>query len=91
MDRRPEDDGVDTGHDSVGMVEGAVVVLAEPGVFEDMGLGKRISVEEEEMAERLLGFEDEVCGFKWGCGDSESEGHVDSRRIDGAFIPILLW
>ena len=72
-------------------MEGAVVVFAEPRVFKDVGLGERISVEKEEMAEGLLGFEDEVREFKGGCGNSGSEGHDDSRRIDRAFIPIFLW
>ena len=73
------------------MMEGAVVVFAEPGMFEDMGLGERVSVEEEEMTEGLLGLEGEVCGFKGGCGDSGGKGHDDNRRIDRAFIPIFLW
>ena len=72
-------------------MEGTVAVFAEPRVFEGMGLGERVSVEEEEMTEGLLGFEDEVCGFKRGCGSSGGEGHDDSRRIDRAFIPIFLW
>ena len=72
-------------------MKGAVVVFAEPGVFEDVGLGECVSVKEEEMAEGLSGLEGEVRGFKGCCGDSGSEGHYDSRRIDRAFIPILLW
>ena len=72
-------------------MEGTVVVFAEPRVFKDVGLGERVSVEEEEMAERLLGLEGEACGFKGCCGNSGSEGHDDSWRIDRAFIPIFLW
>ena len=72
-------------------MEGTVIVFAEPRVLEGMGLGERVSVEEEEMTKGLLGFEGEVCGFKGGCGDSGGEGHDDSRRIDRAFIPIFLW
>ena len=72
-------------------MKGAVAVFTEPRVFEDMGLGERVSVEEEEMAEGLLGFEGEVREFKGGCGNSGDEGHDDSRRIDRAFIPIFLW
>ena len=73
------------------MVKGTVVVFVEPGVFENVGLGERIPVEEEEMTEGLLGLKGEVRGFKGCCGDSGDEGHNDSRRIDRAFIPILLW
>ena len=72
-------------------MEGTVVVFAEPGVLEDMGLGKRVPIEEEEMTKGLFGFEGEVCDFKGGSGNSGSEGHDDSRRIDRAFIPIFLW
>ena len=60
------------------MMKGAVIVLAEPGVFEDVGLGERVPVEEEEMTEGLLGFEGEVRGFEGRCRDSGSEGHDDS-------------
>ena len=73
------------------MVEGTVVVFAEPGVFENVGLGERVPVEKEEMTEGLLRFKSEVCDFKGGRGGSGDEGHRDSRRIDRAFIPILLW
>ena len=73
------------------MVEGTVAVFAEPRVFEDMGLGKCVPVEEEEMTKGLLGFEGEVCDLEGGSGDSGSEGHNDKRRIDRAFIPIFLW
>ena len=73
------------------MMEGTVIVFAEPRVFEDMGLGERVSVEEEEMMEGLLGFEGEVCGLKGGGRNSGGEGHDDSWRIDRAFIPIFLW
>ena len=72
-------------------MEGTVIVFAEPRVFEDMGLRERVSVEEEEMTEGLVGLEGEVCGLKGGCGKSGGEGHDDSRRIDRAFIPIFLW
>ena len=71
-------------------MEGTVTVFAEPRVFKDMGLGERVSVEEEEMTEGLLGFEGEVCEFKGSCGNSGDEGHDDSRRTDRAFIPIFL-
>ena len=73
------------------MVEGAVVVFAKPGVFKNVGLGERVPVEKEEMTEGLSGFKGEVYGFKRCRGDSGDEGHEDSRRIDRAFIPILLW
>ena len=66
-------------------------MFAEPRVFESVGLGERVSPEEEEMAKGLMWFEGEVGGFEGCCGDSGSEGHDDSRRIDRAFIPILLW
>ena len=72
-------------------MEGTVVVFAEPKVLEDVGLGECVSVEEEEMAEGLLGFEGEVCEFKGCCWNSGGEEHDDSRRIDRAFIPIFLW
>ena len=72
-------------------MERTVVVFAEPGVFENVGLGKRVSVEKEEMAKGLLWFEGEVRKFEGCCGDSGDEGHNDSRRIDVAFIPIFLW
>ena len=73
------------------MMEGTVIVFAEPRVLEDMGLGERVSVEEEEMTEGLLGLEGEVCGFKGGSGNSGGEGHDDGWRIDRVFIPIFLW
>ena len=73
------------------MVKGTVVVLAEPGVFKDVGRGECVSVEEEEMTEGLLGFENEVRGFEGRRRDSGGKGHDDSRRIDRVFIPILLW
>ena len=91
MGRRPGDDGVGVGHDSVGMMEGTVVVFAEPGMFKDVGLGERVSVEEEEMTEGLSGFKGEVRRSEGCRRDSGGEGHDDSRRIDRAFIPILLW
>ena len=72
-------------------MKGTVVVLAEPGVFKDVGLGERVPVEKEEMTEGLLGFEGEVRGFEGCCRDSGGEGHDGSWRIDRAFIPILLW
>ena len=91
MDRRLGDDGVGAGHDSVGMMEGTVVVFAEPRVFKDVRLGECVPVKEEEMAESLSGFKGEVRGLE-GCRRGfGSEGHDDSRRIDRAFIPILLW
>ena len=61
------------------MVKGAVVVFAEPGVFENVGLGERVPVEKEEMTKGLLGFKGEVCGFKRRRGDSGDKGHEDSR------------
>ena len=73
------------------MVEGTVVVLAEPRVFKGVGLGECVLIEKEEMTEGLLGFEGEVGGFKGCRGDSGGEGHNDGRRIDRAFIPIFLW
>ena len=73
------------------MVERTVVVFAEPGVFEDVRLGERVSVEKEEMAKGLSRLEGEVYKFEGCCGDSEGEGHNDSRRINMAFIPIFLW
>ena len=73
------------------MVERTVVVLAEPGMFENVGLGKHVPIEEEEMTEGLSGLKGEVRRFKGCCGDSGDKGHNDSRRIDRAFIPILLW
>ena len=79
MDRQSGDDGVGAGHDSVGMMEGTVVVFAEPGVFEDVGLGKRVPVEKEEMMKGLSGLKGEVCGFKGCCGDSGGEGHDNNR------------
>ena len=72
-------------------MKGAVVVLAEPGMFENVGLGERISVEKEEMTEGLLGFEGKVCGSEGSCGDSRGEGHDGSRRMVVAFIFIFLW
>ena len=72
-------------------MKGAVIVFAEPGVFKDVRLGKRVPVEEKEMAEGLFGFKGEVRGFEGCRRDSGGEGHDDSRRIDRAFIPILLW
>ena len=72
-------------------MKGAVVVFAEPGMLEDVRLGERVSVEEEEMSEGLSGFKGEVHGFEGCRRDSGSEGHDESRRIDRAFIPILLW
>ena len=72
-------------------MEGTVAVFAEPRVLEDMGLGKCVPIEEEEMAKGLFGFEGEACDFKGGSGNSGSEGHDDSRRIDRVFIPIFLW
>ena len=79
MDRQSGDDGVGAGHDSVGMMEGTVVVFAEPRVFENVGLGERVPVEKEEMMEGLLGLEGEVRGFKGCCGDSGGKGHNDRR------------
>ena len=73
------------------MVEGTVVVFAEPRVLEDMGLGECVPVEEEEMAKGLFGFEGGVCDLEGGRGDFGSEGHDDNWRIDRAFIPIFLW
>ena len=72
-------------------MERTIVVLAEPGVLERVGLGKCVSIEKEEMAEGLLWFEGEVRKFERCCGDSGDEGHDDNRRIDRAFIPIFLW
>ena len=61
------------------MVEGTVVVFAEPGVFEDVGLGKRVPIEKEEMTKGLSGLEGEVRGFKRCRGDSGGEGHDNNR------------
>ena len=72
-------------------MKGAVIVFAEPGVFKDVGLGERVPVEEEEMTEGLFGFEGEVRRFERRRRDSGGEGHDDSRQINRAFIPILLW
>ena len=72
-------------------MEGTVIVFAEPRMFEDVGLGERVSVEEKEMTKGLLGFKGEVRDFEGGSGNSGDEGHDDSRRIDRAFIPIFLW
>ena len=69
------------------MMEGTVIVLAEPRMFEDMGLGERVSVEEEEMMEGLLGLEGEVCGLKGRCGNS---CHRRVRR-DTSSIEILAY
>ena len=60
-------------------MKGAVVVFAEPGVFKDVRLGERVSIEEEEMTEGLSGLKGKVCGFKGRCRDSGGEGHDDSR------------
>ena len=72
-------------------MEGTVVVFAEPGVFEDVGLGERVPVEEEKMTEGLSGLKGKVCDLEGCRGDSGDEGHKDNRRIDRSFIPILLW
>ena len=66
-------------------------MFAEPGVFKDVRLGERVPVEEEEMTEGLLGFKGEVRGLKGCRRGSGGEGHDDNRRVDRAFIPILLW
>ena len=75
MDRRSGDDGAGAGHNSVGVMEGTVVVFAEPRMFENVRLGERVSVEEEEMAKSLTGFEGEVGVFERHCRDSGGEGH----------------
>ena len=71
-------------------MEGTVAVFAEPRVLEDVGLGERVPIEEEEVAKGLLGFEGEAGDLKRGSGNSGGEGHDDSRRIDRAFIPVFL-
>ena len=66
-------------------------MLAEPGLFENVGLGECVPVEEEEMAESLMRFKGEVCGSEGCCGDSGGKGHDGSRRMVAAFILIFLW
>ena len=72
-------------------MERTIVVLAEPGVFENVGLGKCVSVEKEEMAKGLTWFEGEVCKFEGCCGESGGEGHNNCRWVDMAFIRVFLW
>ena len=89
MDQRSGDDGAGAGYDSVGVMEGTVVVFAEPRMFEDVRLGEVVPIEEEEMAKRLTGFEDEVGAFERRCGDSGGEKHDFSWQMAIAFIPIF--
>jgi hypothetical protein len=66
----------------VGVIKGAVVVLAEPRVLEDMRGGKIIGPEEPKMSEWLFGFEEEVLfesiRGEWMRGGSGNDlGHVE--------------
>ena len=89
MDQRSGDDSAGAGHDSVGVMEETVIMLAEPRVLENVRLGECVPVEEEEMAKSLIGFKDEVGTFERCRGDSGGEGHDCSWRMIVAFIPIF--
>ena len=51
------------------MIEGTVIVFAEPSMFENVRLGEHVPVEEEEMAKSLTRFEGEVGASERCCGD----------------------
>ena len=89
MDQQSGDNGAGPGHDSVGVMEGTVIVLAEPRVLKNVKLRECVPVEEEEMAKSLIGFKDEVGMFERCRGDSGGEGHDCSWRMIVAFIPIF--
>ena len=69
---------------SVGMVKGAVVVLAKVQMFAGMVLREFVIEEEPKEAEGLIWFKDELGAMELVCGRSGLEGRLEASRSDAS-------
>ena len=91
LDAVADDD--EFGHVSVWVVKWAIVMFAEPRVFEDVRLGELVEEQEEEMSERLCWLEFERSDSQSGDSGLESQRrdagveHCPSCKVNAVFIP----